>query len=206
MEPTKTTYNALLLLGPTGAGKTPFGDFLAMRGLRAVRCHHFDFGAHLRRIGTDAWRPTLLDDSDITTVKNALTSGALLEDHQFHIARHILCSFATDRRIKTGDLIALNGLPRHAGQARDIADLVQVQTLVYLRCTAETVYQRIQTDAGGDRGARRDDQMELVRKKLETFAERTAPLLAYYSEQGAKIINVEVGLATQPQDIYDLLG
>ena len=200
------TYNALLLIGPTGAGKTPLGDYLAMHGLRAARCHHFDFGAHLRRIGTNAWLPRLLDDSDIATVKNALASAALLEDHQFHIARHILCSFAEDRRIETGDLIALNGLPRHAGQARDIADLVQVQTLVHLRCTPETVYQRIQTDAGGDRGKRIDDQMELVRKKLESFVERTAPLLAYYSEQGAKIIEVEVGAATQPQDLYDLLG
>lgn len=200
------TYNALLLIGPTGAGKTPLGDYLAMRGLRAARCHHFDFGAHLRRVGANAWRPTLLDDSDIATVKNALASGALLEDHQFHIARHILCSFAEDRRIATGDLIALNGLPRHAGQARDIADLVQVQMLVHLRCTPETVYQRIQTDAGGDRGERKDDQLELVRQKLETFAERTAPLLAYYSEQGAKIIEVEVGSATRPQELYNLLG
>lgn len=202
MEP---TYKALLLIGPTGAGKTPLGDYLETRGLGAAHCHHFDFGAHLRRIGADAWRPPLLAESDIATVKNALASGALLEDHQFHIARHILRSFAADRHIGTDDLIALNGLPRHAGQARDIADLVDVQTLVHLRCTPETVYRRIQTDAGGDRGERIDDQMELVRKKLDTFAERTEPLLAFYRESGTDVVEIEVGVETSPQDICALL-
>jgi len=198
-------YNALLLVGPTGAGKTPFGDYLQTHGLHGSHCHHFDFGAHLRRIGTGAWRPALLSSEDIAVVEHALATGALLEDHQFHIARHILRSFAEDAKIKADELIVLNGLPRHAGQARDIADLAQVQTLVHLRCTAETVYRRIRTNAGGDRGARTDDTVELVRKKLAVFAERTAPLLAFYRQQNASIIEVEVKEKTLAQNLLATL-
>jgi hypothetical protein len=41
---------ALLLLGPTGAGKTPLGDWLEAHGLWGRPCHHFDFGANLRAV------------------------------------------------------------------------------------------------------------------------------------------------------------
>ncbi|MGY8827260.1 MAG: hypothetical protein ACKVJG_25650 [Candidatus Latescibacterota bacterium] len=180
-------YNALLLIGPTSAGKTPLGAYLQTHGINSTACHHFDFGAHLRRIGAGTWRPHLLDNEDIVVVEKALATGALLEDQQFHIARHVLRSFAEDLKISGDNLIVLNGLPRHAGQARDIADLVRVQTLVHLRGTPETVYRRIQTDAGGDRGARTDDDMALVREILAIFTERTAPLLAFYREQGALV-------------------
>lgn len=40
---------AVLLLGPTGAGKTPLGRICAQRGLWGRSCTHVDFGACLRR-------------------------------------------------------------------------------------------------------------------------------------------------------------
>ncbi|MEE8450650.1 MAG: hypothetical protein V3R99_02015 [Thermoguttaceae bacterium] len=41
---------AALLLGPTGAGKTPLGRLIEQRGLWGVRCLHFDFGDNLREV------------------------------------------------------------------------------------------------------------------------------------------------------------
>ncbi len=41
---------AILLLGPTGTGKTPLGNVLAVRGWRGLPCLHFDFGANLREL------------------------------------------------------------------------------------------------------------------------------------------------------------
>ena len=40
----------ILLLGPTGSGKTPLGDRLQIRDLWGRRCHHFDFGVRLRDV------------------------------------------------------------------------------------------------------------------------------------------------------------
>jgi hypothetical protein len=99
LEPLMEHYNALLLIGPTSAGKTPLGAYLQTHGINSTACHHFDFGAHLRRIGAGTWRPHLLDNEDIVVVEKALATGALLEDQQFHIARHVLRSFAEDLKI-----------------------------------------------------------------------------------------------------------
>ena len=43
-----STINAMLLLGPTGVGKSPLGDAIAQNGLFGRRCHHLDFGSELR--------------------------------------------------------------------------------------------------------------------------------------------------------------
>ncbi|MFT5378002.1 MAG: hypothetical protein ACI906_004845, partial [Candidatus Latescibacterota bacterium] len=51
-----------------------------------------------------------------------------------------------------------------------------------------------------------DDDMALVREKLAIFTERTAPLLAFYREQGARIIELEVGVNTLPDDLYSLIS
>jgi adenylate kinase family enzyme len=45
-----TAREAILLLGPTGSGKTPLGQVLERRGLWGHRCSHFDFGDNLREI------------------------------------------------------------------------------------------------------------------------------------------------------------
>jgi len=44
--------DAILLVGPTGAGKTPLGEWLQLHGLWGRRCHHFDFGTNLREVAS----------------------------------------------------------------------------------------------------------------------------------------------------------
>lgn len=44
-------YAAMVLLGPTGSGKTPLGHVFAARGFLNRRCAHFDFGENLRDNG-----------------------------------------------------------------------------------------------------------------------------------------------------------
>jgi len=46
-------YQGLVLLGPTGSGKTPLGCLMGQQGLWSRWCVHFDFGAQLRRIAVD---------------------------------------------------------------------------------------------------------------------------------------------------------
>ena len=47
---------------------------------------------------------------------------------------------------------------------------------------AETIGRRLSLDTGGDRSGRVDDDPELVRLKLATYQERTAPLVRHYEE------------------------
>ena len=120
-------YNGILLIGPTGSGKTPFGDFLNNRKLFNKNCYHFDFGENLRKIWQLYNKPnllksvfSLLKDREIEIIINSLKHGTLLEDDQFYIAENILLSFIKEKQITENDLILLNGLPRHTDQAENI--------------------------------------------------------------------------------------
>ena len=94
MQPKQETrYSAVLLIGPTGAGKTPLGQLLEQRGLWGLPCLHFDFGRELRRAaGEDSG---LLSEAERELVGRALRTGALLEDEHFPLARKILRQFLT---------------------------------------------------------------------------------------------------------------
>ncbi len=217
-------HNAILLIGPTGSGKTPLGELLESQGLRNRRCFHFDFGQNLRRVPCPhAKRVGMLGQSDMLTpsgqehgtrltpeelgvVARSLETGSLLEDEHFGIARKILMAFLNERNISKDDIIILNGLPRHASQAEGIDSIINVQSVVYLSCSPEVVYNRIHCNAGGDRTGRIDDDIESIKRKLDIFAERTAPLLQHYRQHGAKIETIEITPVTTAQEILERLN
>lgn len=196
---------AILLLGPTGSGKTPLGQLLEARGLRGRSCRHFDFGEQLRRAVSAAAPPAYLTAQDVRFLRGVLQSGALLEDEHFHVAEAILRAFLEELPAVGRPLVVLNGLPRHAGQAGDVDAIVAVEAVIELSCTPETVFERIRTDAGGDRAPRTDDDVAAVRNKLELYARRTAPLLEHYRGQGVGIECVEVGPDTSARDVWTRL-
>ncbi len=185
-------YPALLLLGPTGAGKTPLGQMLEQRGWEGRRCLHFDFGENLRA----AVRGELPDESvspgDIEFVRGVLEQGVLLEDQDFPLAERILRAVLAQRQADRDTVIVLNGLPRHTGQAAALRRLVAVHTVIRLDCTAETVAQRIRQDPAGDRAGRVDDQLPAIAKKLRIYRDRTAPLVAWYQQRGARVLRIPV--------------
>lgn len=192
----------LLLIGPTGSGKTPFGDHLERNGFAGKRCVHFDFGHQLRSIADSDLPPAGFNRAEHSFIKEVLAGGLLLENEHFYIAGKILDSFARSRYFKEEDVMVLNGLPRHSGQARDMEGIVNVLGLVVLECRAEDVYERIRLNTGGDRAERDDDGIQLVRKKLEIFSSRTEPLVEYYARAGTGIFRLEVDVSSTTEDVY----
>lgn len=204
-------YPAILLIGPTGSGKTPFGGYLNSKKLFNKDCYHFDFGARLRGIEQLFDRQdqaalknkfSLLGDKELDIINHSLKSGTLLEDDQFYIAEEILLSFIAERGITQDDLLIMNGLPRHIGQAVKIDRLVDITGIIYLNCTDEVVFERIIRDSGGDRAGRNDDSKEEVSRKLAIFRERTLKLIKHYKEKGVKVYDINISGDTQPEDIY----
>jgi adenylate kinase family enzyme len=125
----------------------------------------------------------------------------LLEDEQFPIARKMVGSFLLERRVDTNTFIVMNGLPRHTGQAEALQALIVMRTVINLTCTAETVLERIRTNAGGDRDGRSDDDADSIRKRLEIYQERTAPLVEHYRNAGVRVIDLPVGAATTAAEL-----
>ena len=196
---------AVLLLGPTGSGKTPLGEVVERRGLWRARCLHFDFGANLRdvvaRNRPDEW----IGRQDLDFLEGVLRSGALLENEHFPIAERILRRFMAARGADQRTWIVLNGLPRHVGQARAIDPILDIEAVVLLECTSETVIARIRANVGGDRTGRPDDDLEAIRRKLAIFDRRTTPLLEHYGRRGARIVAVKITAAMTPEQAWDSL-
>lgn len=205
----------ILLLGPTGSGKTPLGEMIRERGLRGARCLHFDFGANLREVvarnqahesaGPLPVGEAVICRADVAFLRDVLHSGALLEDEQFPIARRILQWFMAREGADRDSCLVLNGLPRHVGQARAIDRILNVCLVVFLKCSSQTVLERIRTNAGGDRTSRTDDDLPSVQAKLAIFNERTAPLLEHYRRQGARVEIVEVTPEMTAEQMWETL-
>ena len=200
-----STPPAVLLLGPTGAGKTPLGDMIARRGLWDCRFVHFDFGENLRRIVRQNRPGHLIGGAELDFLRQVLESGALLENEHFYIAGAVLRSFQTERNPHGPAHILLDGLPRHVDQANDVDEIVRVESVISLHCSSHTVLERIRANTGGDRTGRVDDDLESVRNKLALFAGRTAPLVDHYRAKGARIETLEVTAAITPEDAWRLL-
>ena len=198
-------FKAILILGPTGSGKTPLGNLLEKKGLNGRRCYHFDFGENLRAIVRAESADKKFTTEEIVFINKVLASGALLENEHFYLARKILDRFIARNRIGADGLIVLNGLPRHIGQAKEIDLILDMRTVIHLACTPEAVLARIRNNSGGDRLNRPDDDAKSVQNKISIFNQRTAELLEHYRSTGAKIATIAIAENTTPEDILKIL-
>jgi adenylate kinase len=192
---------AALLLGPTGAGKTPVGELLSQTGLCGRRVRHLDFGVCLRGISSAAGDDFGLDQRERDVVADCLRTGSLLEHEHFPIAEKILDSYLLNSGLAHDELLLLNGLPRHVGQAVRVDGIVVVRLVLYLACRADQVHKRILLNTGGDRSGRIDDTVESTLRRLELFERRTLPLLDHYRERGVPVVQIDVGPRTLPTEV-----
>jgi adenylate kinase family enzyme len=200
-------FKSILVIGPTGAGKSPLGDYIAETGFRDARCGHFDFGENLRRAAENPQRFPALDDAEVRIIRSVLDTGALLEDHQFPLVEKLFSAFVANIGLCATDWVLLNGMPRHVGQAAAIRRFADIRIVANLVCDEAMVLARIRTNAGGDRTGRNDDDSAAVKKKLAIFRERTLPLLEYYRGiSGVTVTDIPVDLSTRPEKIVQCLS
>jgi adenylate kinase family enzyme len=196
---------SLLLIGPTGSGKTPLGDELERRGFLGRRCVHFDFGANLRAIAAAPEKADVLTATECESVRTSLATGALFEDKDMPMIVKIVKRFVEARDLTPEFLLVLNGLPRHRRQAEGLAGVVAVERVVYLEAGAEVIRERMRLDPGGDRSERIDDTLEAVERRLAAFRKRTVPLVSYYRERGALVAEIPVTASMTAARAYQAL-
>jgi adenylate kinase len=197
---------AVLLLGPTGVGKSPLGDAIAQNGLFGRQCYHLDFGSELRSAVSREELSSAYSSKELDFIHGVLEQGLLLENEHFPLAEKIFGLFLDRAGFASHGLLILNGIPRHTGQSKDIARIARILALIVLDCTADDVFHRIRNNIGGDRSERLDDDKKLIAKKLEIFRVRTAPLIDYYSKGGCRIYRVNVSATTTTEQAYQSLS
>jgi adenylate kinase family enzyme len=194
--------DAILLLGPTGVGKSPLGDVIAQRGMFGRRCHHLDFGSELRDAVSCVDRSIAYAKEELDFIHGVLELGLLLENKHFTLAEKIISLYLNRVGFSEHDVLVLNGIPRHPGQARDIATIAAIHAVVVLDCSSNDILHRIRGNIGGDRTERIDDNKELIEKKLTIFRERTTPLIEHYTQQGCALYRISVSKDMTPTETY----
>ena len=173
----------LLLLAPPGAGKGTQGERLAAwAGVRHIAA------GDLLRAEARAGGPLG------TEIAAYQARGDLVPDQ---IVLDVLIPAVTEAAGRGGYI--LDGFPRTLPQAIAAADLaarlgVTVQAAVYLHAPEEVLTRRLLARAAQE--GRADDTADVIRHRLQVFAETTGLLVPYYKERG---ILVEVD-ADQPPD------
>ena len=201
----KYPLDSILLLGPTGVGKSPLGDSLANKGLFGRQCHHLDFGSELRIIISDSMVSAGFSRAELDFIHGVLERGLLLENEHFSLAEKIFSVFLDRMKFSQRDVLILNGIPRHIGQAHDIAHIADIRAIVVLDCSAGAVFCRIRENVGGDRTKRTDDNKDLIEKKLSIFQERTAPLIKHFEDKGCAVYRLEISGTTTTDQAYQQL-
>jgi adenylate kinase family enzyme len=191
---------AILLLGPTGVGKSPLGDHIARYGIFKKKAVHLDFGAELRNISA-VLSPAFTPD-ELEFIVGVLEQGWLLENDHFFLAEKIIASFLDRTGFSGNDILVLNGIPRHSGQARDIGRIASVHAVVVLDCSSDDIYCRLRENIGGDRTERIDDHDQLVAEKLNVYRERTEPLIDHYIHTGSTIYRLAISSSTTTIEAY----
>ncbi len=197
-------FDAILVIGPTGAGKTPLGMMLEERGFHGRRCVHFDFGSALRAAASGS-RPPFLDERSFRVIQDVLATGAFLEDAYFPIACRILERFIAERSVSPDDLLVLNGLPRHRGQASNLEGRIRMRGIVWLKAGPGVVRRRIQANTGGDREGRLDDAPDRIRERMRLFRTRTRPLIAYYRKRRIPVCVLRTGVKDTAETLWKRL-
>jgi adenylate kinase len=173
----------LLLLAPPGAGKGTQGERLAAWS----GAEHIAAGDLLR---AEAQTGSALGRE----IAACQASGDLVPDQ---IVLDVLIPAITAAAARTGFI--LDGFPRNLSQAVAAADLASrlgltLQAAVYLQAPEAVLIQRLLNRASQD--GRTDDKADVIRHRLQVYAQTTGALVPYYAQRG---ILVTVN-ADQPPD------
>lgn len=189
-------YRTVLLFGAPGSGKGTQGKILgSIPGF-----FHFACG--------DAFRNLRIEDPIGKTFIEYSSKGQLVPDEATIAlwAKNIKASTADGEFDPVRDTLILDGIPRNVSQAHMLADTLDVKAVFYLACADQTkMIERLQRRAL--RENRLDDaNLEVIRKRLETYARETQPVLDFYGPGVVHEIDATQPPVTVLRTILDTLA
>jgi adenylate kinase len=169
-------YRTVLLFGAPGSGKGTQGKILGS----IPNFFHFACG--------DAFRNLRIDDPLGRVFIEYSSRGQLVPDEPTITlwAKNIQASTLDGEFNPERDTLVLDGIPRNVEQAQMLKDTLDVKALFNLTCAdMNKMIERLQRRAL--RENRLDDaNLEVIKKRLDTYDMETRPVLDYY---GPKIVH-----------------
>jgi adenylate kinase len=171
-----TKYRTILLFGAPGSGKGTQGKILGS----IPNLFHFACG--------DAFRNLRIEDPMGRLFIEYSSRGQLVPDESTIAlwAKNIKASTVNGEFDPGRDTLVLDGIPRNAHQADMLRDTLDVKAVFFLSCSDKSkMVERLQRRAL--RENRLDDaNLEVIKKRLETYELETKPVLDYY---GTKLVH-----------------
>ena len=176
-------YRTILLFGAPGSGKGTQGKILGT----IPAFFHFACG--------DAFRNLRIEDPMGRVFIEHSSKGQLVPDEATIElwAKNIRASTVNGQFDPAHDTLVLDGIPRNVTQAKMLSNTLDVKAVFYLACADQSkMIERLQRRAL--RENRLDDaNLDVIRKRLETYELETKPVLDYY---GSGVVHTMD--ATQP--------
>jgi adenylate kinase len=186
-------YRTFLLFGAPGSGKGTQGKTLGT----IPRFYHCACGDVFRSIDTrSAVGKAFLEYS---------SKGQLVPDEvTVELWKEAIDAAVDAHQFKPDiDTLVLDGIPRNAGQAKIMEEMIEVEKVFHLSCPdRDTLFTRLKKRALKDN--RLDDaNEEVIRRRLELYEHDSKPVLSYYPRQRVTCID-----ATQPpaKVLFDILA
>jgi adenylate kinase len=181
-------YRTILLFGAPGSGKGTQGKILGT----VPNLFHFACG--------DAFRNLRIEDQMGRLFIEFSSRGELVPDEPTIAlwAKNIKASTVNGEFDPGRDTLVLDGIPRNARQAEMLHDTLDVKAVFFLFCSDKgKMIERLQRRAL--RENRLDDaNLEVIRKRLETYEHETKPVLDYY---GPKLVHT-IDATQPPIDVW----
>jgi len=169
-------YRTVLLFGAPGSGKGTQGKILGS----IPNFFHFACG--------DAFRNLRIDDPLGRVFIDYSSRGQLVPNEPTITlwAKNIQASTLDGEFNPERDTLVLDGIPRNVEQAQMLKDTLDVKAVFNLSCAQlDKMIERLQRRAL--RENRLDDaNLEVIKKRLETYETETRPVLDYY---GPKLVH-----------------
>ncbi|CAB4575172.1 MAG: adenylate kinase [Actinobacteria bacterium] len=190
----------LVLVGPPGAGKGTQAQFLAAHYL----IPHISTG--------DIFRANLKAGTPLgEQAKSFMDRGELVPDS---VTNEMVKDRLTHADTKSGFL--LDGFPRNVAQAEVLRDILAekktpLHAVLEFALGDEEIVARLSSrrtcrdcgapsvghdkcpTCGGEVYQREDDKAEVIKRRLEVYSEQTAPIIAFYRNEGLLISVSAVG-------------
>ena len=189
-------YRTLLLFGAPGSGKGTQGKILGT----IPSFFHFACG--------DAFRNLRIEDPMGRVFIEHSSKGELVPDEATIElwAKNIKASTVNGMFDPAHDTLVLDGIPRNVNQAKMLHDTLDVKAVFYLSCADKAkMIERLQRRAL--RENRLDDaNLEVIRKRLETYEHETKPVLDYYGPAIVHTIDATQRQVTVLRSILDTIA
>ncbi len=163
----------IIIMGPPGAGKGTQARILVERYA-------------IPQLSTgDILRAAIEAETAMgLQAKEIMARGDLVPDE-------VVCGIVSERLddADAGNGFVLDGFPRTIAQARALDEMmaqkaISLDAVISIEVEPEALIERIKTRALESEGTRADDNVEVLRNRLEVYRELTEPLLAYYQRRG----------------------